>query len=238
MTGPHKSPFRIDILTLFPGMLDGFVHESMLGRAVKRGLIEVHVHNLRDWTHDKHKTTDDRPFGGGAGMLMKPEPLFEAVESLRTPASKVIYLAPDGIPLKTTVARQLATETHLILISGHYEGIDQRVRDYLVDEEISIGDYILTNGTLAAAVLTDCIVRYIPEVLGDENSLTQDSFSDSLLTFPQYTRPEVYREWAVPPVLLSGNHEEIALWRQQQREARTSKLRPDLLNFNNNKNKE
>lgn len=238
MTGPHKSPFRIDILTLFPGMLDGFIHESMLGRAVKRGLIEVNVHNLRDWTHDKHKTTDDRPFGGGAGMLMKPEPLFEAVESLRTPSTKVIYLAPDGVPLQTRVARRLATESHLILISGHYEGIDQRVRDYLVDEEISIGDYVLTNGTLAAAVLTDCIVRYIPGVLGDENSLTQDSFSDNLLTFPQYTRPEVYREWAVPPVLLSGNHEEIAVWRQQQREARTSKLRPDLLNFNNNKNKE
>lgn len=238
MTGPQKSPFRIDILTLFPGMLDGFVRESMLGRAIKKGFIDVRVHNLRDWTHDKHKTTDDRPFGGGAGMLMKPEPLFDAVEALRTPEAKVIYLAPDGIPLRTPVARKLATETHLILISGHYEGIDQRVRDYLVDEEISIGDYVLTNGTIAAAVLTDCVIRYIPGVLGDENSLTQDSFSDNLLTFPQYTRPEVYRDWAVPPILLSGNHEEIAIWRQQQREARTSKLRPDLMNFNNNKNRE
>ncbi len=231
MTDNGKSTFRIDILTLFPGMLDGFVQESMLGRAIKRGLIQVCVHNLRDWAHDKHGTTDDRPFGGGAGMLMKPEPIFEAVESLQTPGCKVIYLAPDGIPLKTTVARRLAVQQHLILLSGHYEGVDQRVRDHLVDEEISIGDYVLTNGTLAAAVLTDCVARHIPGVLGDENSLTQDSFSDSLLTFPQYTRPETYRGWSVPPVLLSGNHGEIAVWRQKQREARTRTLRPDLLEF-------
>ncbi len=231
MTDTGESIFRVDILTLFPGMLDGFVQESMLGRAVKRGLIRVQVHNLRDWTHDKHRTTDDRPFGGGAGMLMKPEPIFEAVESLRTPGCKVVYLAPDGIPLKTPVAQRLSQARHLILLSGHYEGVDQRVRDHLVDEEISIGDYVLTNGTLAAAVLTDCVVRHIPGVLGDENSLTQDSFSDNLLTFPQYTRPETYRGWSVPPVLLSGNHEEIAVWRQKQREDRTRRLRPDILPF-------
>jgi tRNA (guanine37-N1)-methyltransferase len=231
MTDSRDHTLRVDILTLFPGMLDGFVRESMLGRAVKRGLIDVRMHNLRDWTHDKHRTTDDRPFGGGAGMLMKPEPIFEAVESLRTDNCKVIYLAPDGVPLKTSVAQRLAAQRHLILLSGHYEGVDQRVRDHLVDEEISIGDYVLTNGTLAAAVLTDCIVRHIPGVLGDENSLTQDSFSDNLLTFPQYTRPETYRGWSVPSVLLSGNHEEIAVWRQKQREARTRMLRPDLIEF-------
>ncbi len=220
---------RIDLLTLFPGMVEGFLRESMVGRAVESGLLDIHVHNLRDWARDKHRTTDDRPFGGGAGMLLKPEPLFEAIEQLRTPESKVIYLCPDGEPLKSPIGRELALEKHLILISGHYEGVDQRVRDALIDREISIGDYVLTNGTLPAAVLIDCLARYVPGVLGEEMSLTQDSFNGNLLSFPQYTRPAEYRGLKVPSLLLGGNHAEIEKWRREQSEAKTQKRRPDLL---------
>lgn len=220
---------RIDLLTLFPAMVEGFLRESMLGRAVENGLLDIRVHNLRDWAKDKHRTTDDRPFGGGAGMLLKPEPLFDAIEELRTPQAKVIYLAPDGEPLKPGIAAELAKETHLILISGHYEGIDQRVRDELVNREISIGDYVLTNGTLPAAVLIDCLARYVPGVLGEELSLTQDSFTGNLLSFPQYTRPADYRGLTVPPVLLAGNHAEIERWRKEQSLDKTRRRRPDLL---------
>lgn len=222
---------QIDILTLFPEMVSGFFSESILGRAVRNGILDIRLHNIRDWSTDRHKRTDDRPFGGGAGMVMTPQPIFDAVESVRGNAAgtPVIYLCPDGEPLTNEIARELSTEKRLILLSGHYEGIDQRVRDALVTREISIGDYVLTNGTIAAAVLTDCIARQIPGVLGEENSLTSDSFNDKLLSFPQFTRPEVFREMSVPPVLLSGNHAEIQRWRREQQIAKTKERRPELL---------
>ena len=219
----------IDLLTLFPAMVSGFIRESILGRAVGSGILDIRIRNLREWADDRHQVTDDRPFGGGAGMVLKPEPLFGAIESLRSPGCTVIYLCPDGEPLSPTLARGLSTLGHLILVSGHYEGIDQRVRDELVDREISIGDYVLTNGTLSAAVLIDCVCRHVPGVLGEEKSLTQDSFADSLLSFPQYTRPAEYRGLRVPEVLLSGNHEAIEKWRRRQREEKTRNKRPDLL---------
>ena len=224
---------QIDILTLFPEMVSGFFSESILGRAVKKGILDIRLHNIRDWSKDKHKRVDDRPFGGGAGMLMSPQPVFDAIESVRGNAAEdagtpVIYLCPDGEPLTNDIARELSVEKRLILLSGHYEGIDQRIRDALVTREISIGDYVLTNGTIAAAVLTDCIARQIPGVLGEENSLTSDSFNDSLLSFPQFTRPEVFREMPVPPVLLSGNHAEIQRWRREQQIAKTKARRPEL----------
>lgn len=231
---------QIDLLTLFPEMVSGFFSESILGRAVRRGILDIRVHNIRDWSTDRHRRTDDRPFGGGAGMLMTPQPLFDAIESVRGNAPEdagtpIIYLCPDGEPLTNAIARELSKERRLILLSGHYEGIDQRVRDALVTREISIGDYVLTNGTLAAAVLTDCIARQIPGVLGEENSLTTDSFNDSLLAFPQFTRPEIFRGMAVPPVLLSGNHAEIQRWRHEQQLAKTKARRPDLLISNEEK---
>jgi len=220
---------RMDVLTLFPEMLDGFLGASMLGRAQKRGLIEVEVHQLRDWAEGKHLTTDDRPFGGGAGMLLKPEPLFAAIEELKTDETEVIYLCPDGEAMSTPLAVELAAKPHVLYVSGHYEGIDERVRTKLIDREISIGDYVLTNGTLAAAVVIDAVSRRVPGVLGEEMSLTQDSFSDNLLSFPQWTRPEEFRGMKVPAILLSGNHGEVAKWRQNQRLERTRERRPDLL---------
>ncbi len=212
-------------------MVSGFFSESILGRAVKKGILDIRLHDIRDWSADKHRRVDDRPFGGGAGMVMTPQPVFDAVEALRGNAgTPVIYLCPDGEPLSNELARELSRERHLILLSGHYEGIDQRIRDALVTREISIGDYVLTNGTLAAAVLIDCLARHIPGVLGEENSLTSDSFNDRLLSFPQWTRPEVFREMPVPPVLLSGNHAEIARWRREQQLKKTRERRPELLN--------
>lgn len=220
---------RIDVLTLFPAMLDGFFSESMLGRAREAKLLEINVRNTRDWATDKHKTTDDRPFGGGAGMVMKCEPIFAAMEELQTPGCRRIYLTPDGAPFTTTKAEELSKQQHLILLSGHYEGIDQRIRDTLIDEEISIGDYVLTNGTLAAAVVIDALARFIPGVLGEEKSLTSESFTRNLLDFPNYTRPAVYRGMSVPEVLLQGNHGEIEKWRHAQQLEKTAKIRPDLL---------
>lgn len=219
---------KIDILTLFPTMLEGFLSESIIGRARTASLIEIGVHNIRDWAIDKHRVTDDRPFGGGAGMVMKPEPLFAAIEAVRRPESTTVFLAPDGEPLSPALARELNAQPHLVLVSGHYEGIDQRVRDHCIDREVSIGDYVLTNGTLAAAVLVDVCARFTPGVLGEEKSLTHESFTDNLLDFPQYTRPADFRGWGVPEVLLSGNHAEIEQWRHEQRLERTSRLRPDL----------
>ncbi len=219
---------KIDVLTLFPAMLDGFLGESIIGRARESGRVELHIHNLRDWATDKHKVTDDRPFGGGAGMVIKPEPVFAAVEQLRVPGSRVIYLSPDGTRLSPAIGERLAGEQHLIFLSGHYEGIDQRIRDHLVDEEISIGDYVLTNGTIAAAVVVDVLCRFIPGVLGEENSLTHESFTRNLLDFPQYTRPADFRGWKVPEVLLSGNHALIERWRLEQSLEKTRRLRPDL----------
>lgn len=220
---------RIDVLTLFPAMLDGFLSESMLGRAREAKLLEINVRNTRDWATDKHKTTDDRPFGGGAGMVMKCEPVFTAIEELQTPGCRRIYLTPDGAPFTSAKAEELSKQQHLILLSGHYEGIDQRIRDTIIDEEISIGDYVLTNGTLAAAVVIDALARFIPGVLGEEKSLTSESFTRNLLDFPNYTRPAVYRGMSVPEVLLQGNHGEIEKWRHAQQLEKTKKVRPDLL---------
>jgi tRNA (guanine37-N1)-methyltransferase len=210
-------------------MLDGFLRESILGKAMARGLLTLRTHNLRDWTTDRHRTADDRPFGGGAGMILKPEPVFAAIEQLQTPGCVRIYLTPDGVPLTEKTARALAAERHLILLSGHYEGIDQRIRDRVIDREISIGDYVLTNGTLPAAVLVDALARFIPGVLGEENSLTAESFTNSLLDFPQYTRPALFRDMPVPEVLLSGDHGRIEEWRRARRVEKTRQVRPDLL---------
>ena len=220
---------EIDLLTLFPGMATGYLEESMLGRAQKHSLLSVHVHDIRKWAEGKHKVTDDRPFGGGAGMVMKPEPLFGAIESLKREDSQVIYMAPDGEKLTQPLAKELSQAKHLVFLSGHYEGIDQRVRDCLVDREVSIGDYVLTNGTIAACVVIDALARYIPGVLGEEKSLTQDSFTASLLTFPQFTRPAEFRGMRVPEVLLSGNHAEIDAWRLAQRKKNTKSKRPDII---------
>ncbi len=222
-------PLQIDVLTLFPRMLDGFLTESILGKGIERGLLGVKIHDLRGWSTDKHRTADDRPFGGGAGMVMKPEPVFAAIEQLQTPGCRRIYLTPDGVPLSPALAQELSTQQHLILLSGHYEGIDQRIRDGVIDQEISIGDYVLTNGTLAAAVLIDALCRFIPDVLGEEKSLTHESFTSKLLDFPQYTRPAEFRGMSVPEVLLSGNHAEIEKWRQARQMEKTRQVRPDLL---------
>ena len=223
-------PLHIDTLTLFPHMLDAFLRESIIGRALEKKLFTHKTHNIRDWTTDKHRTADDRPLGGGAGMVLKPEPVFAAIEELQTPLSHRIYLTPDGTPLTESIARELSTKEHIILLSGHYEGIDQRIRDNLIDREISIGDYVLTNGTLPAAVLIDALARFIPGVLGKENSLTSESFTNSLLDFPQYTRPANFRGMTVPEVLLSGDHGKIETWRWERRIEKTRKVRPDLLN--------
>lgn len=211
-------------------MLDGFLSESIVGRARESKLIEVQVRNVRDWATDKHRVTDDRPFGGGAGMVMRCEPVFAAMEAVQTPGCRRIYLTPDGAPFTAAKAEALSQETHLVLLSGHYEGIDQRIRDTIIDEEISIGDYVLTNGTLAAAVVIDALARFIPGVLGDEKSLTHESFTRKLLDFPQYTRPAEYRGMSIPEVLLSGNHTEIEKWRTARQEEKTRQVRPDLLN--------
>jgi tRNA (guanine37-N1)-methyltransferase len=220
---------KIDVLTLFPRMLDGFFAESILGKGIAAGHLAVRVHDLRAWATDKHRTADDRPFGGGAGMVMKPEPVFAAIEALQTPGCRRIYLTPDGVPFSTAVAQSLAEENHLILLSGHYEGIDQRIRDRIIDQELSIGDYVLTNGTLAAAVVIDVLARFIPGVLGEEKSLTHESFTSKLLDFPQYTRPAEFRGMSVPEVLLSGNHAEIEKWRAARQLEKTRQVRPDLL---------
>ena len=220
---------RIDIVTLFPRMLDGFLSESILGRGIEAGHLKVEVHDLRRWTTDKHRTADDRPFGGGAGMVLKPEPVFAAIEQLQSKGCRRIYLTPDGTPLSPALALDLSREQHLVLLSGHYEGIDQRIRDRVIDQEVSIGDYVLTNGTLAAAVVLDALARFIPGVLGEEKSLTHESFTNKLLDFPQYTRPAEFRSMSVPEVLLSGNHAEIEKWRHARQVEKTLSVRPDLL---------
>ena len=198
-------------------------------RAQEGGLLQLHIHNLRQWTSDKHHVVDDAPFGGGQGMVMKPEPIFAAVESLRNSNSFVILMTPQGRKLTQTLAVESAARPHLIIICGHYEGVDQRVHEHLVDAEISIGDYVLTNGAIAAVVLTDAVVRLLPGVLGHEQSAADDSFSSGLLEGPHYTRPAEFRGWKVPDVLLSGNHGEIAAWRKRQAEEKTRERRPDLL---------
>lgn len=228
---PVRKPLRIDLLTLFPGMVEGFFKESILGRAVKNGILDLRAHDLRTWATNKHRTVDDKPFGGGAGMLMSPQPLFDAIEGLRTPGARVVYLCPDGRPLTNAIARELAGAPHLVLVSGHYEGMDQRVRDTVITDEISIGDYVLTNGTIAAAVLVDCLARQIPGVLGDEQSLVGESFceQDRMLSHPQYTRPADFRGMKVPEVLLGGNHKAIDAWNKERRVEKTLARRPELL---------
>jgi tRNA (guanine37-N1)-methyltransferase len=222
-------PLHIDVLTLFPRMLDGFLGESILGKGIESQLLSVKVHDLRAWTTDRHKTADDRPFGGGAGMVMKPDPVFAAIEQLQTQGCRRIYLTPDGVPLSPAIAEDLSKQQHIVFLSGHYEGIDQRIRDSVIDQELSIGDYVLTNGTLAAAVAIDALCRFIPGVLGEEKSLTHESFTGKLLDFPQYTRPAEFRGMSVPDVLLSGNHAEIEKWRAAKRLEKTRLVRPDLL---------
>lgn len=230
-----KNPvLRFDVLSLFPRTIEGFTEESILGKAVDQGLLEINSLDLRRWAKGKHREADDRPFGGGAGMVLKPEPLFNAIEEISNESTTVVYMAPDGEPLSTSLARELSESQHLLLISGHYEGIDQRVRDELVNREISIGDYVLTNGTLPAAVLIDAVARQVQGVLGDEESLINESFENNLLAHPQYTRPAEYRGMKVPEVLLSGNHQEISKWRQEKRVERTENSRPDLFKATKN----
>jgi len=220
---------KIDVLTLFPAMFAGPLDESIVKRAREAGLVDLEIHHLRDWTHDRHKTVDDRPFGGGPGMLLKPEPLFDAIESLRREKTRVILLSPAGRPFNQAIARELAQQEDLLLVTGHYEGFDERVREKLADDELSIGDYVLTNGALPAMVVIDAVVRLLPGALGDDASAEDESFSAGLLEYPQYTRPAEFRGMKVPDVLVSGNHAEIARWRREQAKARTEKRRPDLL---------
>ena len=220
---------KIDVLTLFPAMFAGPLDESIIQRARKRGLLDLKIHHLRDWTHDRHKTVDDRPFGGGPGMLMKPEPLFEAIESLKRERTRVILLSPAGRQFNQPIARELAQRDDLLLVTGHYEGFDERVREALADDELSIGDYVLTNGALPAMVVIDAVVRLLPGVLGDDESSHDESFSHGLLEYPQYTRPAEFRGMKVPDVLVSGNHAEIEKWRREQARLRTKERRPDLM---------
>ena len=220
---------KIDILTLFPQICRAPLSESMMKRAQENEIVDLHIHNLRDWTTDKHHIVDDAPFGGGQGMVMKPEPIFAAVESLRTEKSFVVLMTPQGKRFAQSLAAKFAKKEHLIVICGHYEGIDHRVIEHLVGAEISIGDYVLTNGAIAAVVLVDAVVRLLPGVLGHEQSAADDSFSGGLLEAPQYTRPAEFRGWKVPDVLLSGNHAAIAAWRKEEALRRTRENRPDLL---------
>ena len=222
---------RIDILTLFPEIFFGPFDASIIGRARKNGLVEINAINVRDFTHDKHGTVDDTPYGGGPGMLMKPEPLFEAVRSLKTERSKVILTGPRGRKFNQSAARSIAAqEEHLIIICGHYEGVDERVRQALADWEFSIGDYILTSGNLAAMVMTDAIVRLLPGVLGDDKSGDDESFEESgLLEYPQYTRPPVFEGMEVPQILRSGAHEDVERWRKAEAWNETVRHRPDLI---------
>ena len=221
---------RIDVITLFPGMLRGFLEESMLKRATRMGAVNFRVVDLRDFAHDARRTADDRPYGGGPGMVMKPELLFEAVEAVRTPEARVILMTPQGRKFVQQEARRFATARHLVLVCGHYEGVDERVREALVTDEISIGDYVLTNGTLPATVVIDAVVRLLPGVLGGGAEATEsESFTDGRLEFPQYTRPPEFRGMRVPGELLGGDHAAVAAWRRRQALDRTSRRRPDLL---------
>ena len=218
---------RLDILTLFPNMFQP-LKESILSRAKEKGLIEINIINIRDYSNDPHKKCDDYPFGGGAGMVMTPQPIYDAINSVKTEESKVIYLSPKGKKLNQSVVLEYCKYEHLILLCGHYEGIDQRIIDLLVDEEISIGDYVLTGGEIPAMVFADAVSRYVDGVISKE-SLSEESFSSNFLEYPQYTRPQVFRGIAVPDVLLSGNHKKIEDWRKEQSLNLTKQRRPDLL---------
>jgi tRNA (guanine37-N1)-methyltransferase len=224
---------RIDIMTIFPQMFDSLFNYSIVGRARERGLLDVRLHDIRTYTHDKHHIVDDYPFGGGPGMMLKPEPIFEAVEAVTKESgvaiSPTILLSPQGRLFNQKIAQELAGYEHFILICGRYEGVDERVADHLASDEISVGDYVLSGGEVASMVVVDCVVRLLPGAVGSEESVAGDSHMDGLLEYPQYTRPAEYRNWIVPAVLLSGNHNQIARWRRQQSLLRTAKRRPDLL---------
>lgn len=220
---------KIQILTIFPGICEGVLRESMLKRAREKGLADIQALDLRAWAADKHRTTDAAPYGGGPGMVMKIEPIHRALQELRGEDTRVVLMTPQGRKFSQPLAETYAKEKHIIVICGHYEGVDQRVADYLVDDEISIGDYVLTNGALAALIFTDAIVRLVPGVLGDDQSAVQESFSTGLLDHPQFTRPENFNGWSVPEALLSGNHGAIASWRKARARELTERRRPDLL---------
>lgn len=220
---------KINIVTIFPRMFRGPFDESIIKRAQEKELVKINIHDLRRWAKDKHRTVDDRPYGGGPGMVMRVDILDRAISKLKTKSAKIILLTPQGKPFKQQQATELSKLDHLILIAGHYEGVDERVREHLVDEEVSIGDYVLTGGELPAMVVVDAVVRLIPGVLGKEASLEDESFNKALLEYPQYTRPEKHRANKVPEVLMSGNHAEIEKWRKEQALKRTKKRRPDLL---------
>ena len=225
------STVKIDVLTLFPGMFSGPLDESIIGRARQTGRLELSIHNLREWTHNRHQTVDDLPYGGGPGMVLKPEPLFEAVEALRGRAEtppRVVLLCPGGRVFHQSVAQELARLPSLLLVCGSYEGFDERVREHLADDEISVGDFVLTNGALPAMIIIDAVTRLLPGVLGDDTSSMDESFSNGLLEYPQYTRPAEFRGWRVPDILLSGNHAAIAKWRRAEASRRTAERRPDL----------
>ncbi len=220
---------KVDVLTLFPAMFAGPLDESILRRARESGRLQLAVHDLRNWAHDRHRTVDDLPYGGGPGMVLKCEPVFEAVAALSGPATRVVMMTPSGRPFVQPVARELAAEEHLLLLCGSYEGFDERIRQGLVHLELSIGDYVLTNGALPAMVVIDAVTRLLPGVLGDEASAEDESFSHGLLEYPQYTRPPGFGGMDVPAVLLSGNHAAIARWRREQALTRTRQQRPDLM---------
>ena len=222
---------KIDVLTLFPAMFAGPLDESIVKRARATGLLDLKIHNLRDWAHDRHKTVDDRPFGGGPGMLLKPEPLFEAIEGLKREKTRVVLLSPSGRQFNQAIAHELANKEDLLLVTGHYEGFDERVRERLADDELSIGDYVLTNGALPAMVVIDAVARLLPGVLGDDESSQDESFSSGRpeLEYPQYTRPAEFRGMKVPEILVSGHHAVIEKWRREQAKQRTRERRPDLL---------
>jgi len=223
---------KIDVLTLFPAMFAGPLDESIVKRARAEGLLDLAIHNLRDYAHDRHRTVDDKPFGGGPGMLLKPEPIFEAVEKLSREKTRLILLTPAGRKFNHSIARELARQEHLLLVCGSYEGFDERVREALANDELSIGDYVLTNGALPAMVIIDAVTRLLPGALGDDQSAHDESFSCGLLEYPQYTRPAEFRGMKVPEVLLSGNHAEIEKWRLEQAKQRTKERRRDLLEQN------
>jgi tRNA (guanine37-N1)-methyltransferase len=226
---------RVDILTLFPKMFEDFFSTGIFQRAVAKKLVEVNIYNIRDYTHDRHHIVDDYPYGGGAGMVMKPEPVFEAVEHIKQDTDgkykspSVILTTPQGRLFSQGIADELTRYDHLIIICGHYEGVDERIHEHLATDEISIGDYVLRGGEPAAMVIVEAVTRLLPGVLGSEESAMDDSHSNGLLEYPQYTRPELFREWEVPAILLSGNHGEIAKWRREQSIMRTAQRRPDLL---------
>jgi tRNA (guanine37-N1)-methyltransferase len=224
---------RFHILTIFPDFFAGPFQHGVVAKAAEAGLIQIDIHDLRNWTHDRHRTVDDRPFGGGEGMLLKPAPIFEAVESIwpeRAPDQRLVLLSAQGQRFDQEAARRLSQYKELFLICGRYEGVDERVAEHLADEELSIGDFVLSGGELAAALVVDCVSRLLPGVLGNEDSALQESFSHKdLLDCPQYTRPADFRGWKVPEVLLSGNHEDIRRWRRQVAQEKTARNRPDLL---------